>query len=163
MVAAAASVGGVLERRRRRRVRKEGGRVHILEYHDVSSGGAEPEGTISAQRFGSHLDAVGRRRKIVPLTEAVGRLASGERLDEDLVAVTFDDGYLENYTSAWPELRSRQLSGAIFLTTGFLDGQDLWFDGRAPSPPAGTFEPRSSHPARHLSTCENFRQVARLP
>lgn len=128
VVAAAASVGGVLERRRRRRLRRSGGRVFVLEYHDVSAGGAEPEGTISAQRFGSHLDRLHGKHRIVPLSEALGALAAEQRLENDLVTVTFDDGYLENYTTAWPELRRRELPGAIFLTTGFLDGSDLWFD-----------------------------------
>ncbi|MEM9408968.1 MAG: polysaccharide deacetylase family protein [Acidobacteriota bacterium] len=128
VAAAAASVGGVLERRRRRRLRKSGGRVFVLEYHDVSAGGAEPEGTISAQRFGNHLDSLRAKHQVVPLSEAIGALTSSDRLESDLVAVTFDDGYLENYTTAWPELRDRGLSGAIFLTSGFLDGDELWFD-----------------------------------
>ncbi len=128
VVAAAASVGGVLRRRRRRRIRREGGRVFILEYHDVTARGAEPEGTISAERFGAHLDGLRASRRIVGLSDVVEVLARGERLDEDLVSVTFDDGYLENYTTAWPELERRQLAGTIFLTTGFLDGGELWFD-----------------------------------
>ncbi len=37
------------------------------------------------------------------------------------VMVTFDDGYLDNYTNAYPILKSHGVTATFFITTGFLD------------------------------------------
>ena len=38
------------------------------------------------------------------------------------MAVTFDDGYREVYTRAWPVLRDLRIPATVFLPTGFMDG-----------------------------------------
>ena len=39
-----------------------------------------------------------------------------------MVAVTFDDGYREVYTRAWPVLRDLRIPATVFLPTGFMEG-----------------------------------------
>lgn len=116
---------------RLRRRRRKDFRVYILEYHDVS-GEAEREGTVHTQRFRRHLGFLSSRYRICTVAEAAERLAAATRadhpLDQDLLALTFDDGYLDNYRSAWPVLREMETPATIYLTTGFLDGRPLWFD-----------------------------------
>jgi len=36
------------------------------------------------------------------------------------VILTFDDGYLDNYTILYPMLRERRMKATVFLTTGFI-------------------------------------------
>jgi peptidoglycan/xylan/chitin deacetylase (PgdA/CDA1 family) len=63
-------------------------------------------------------------------------LVGAEELGPDLVRargrhalVTFDDGYRDNYTVAYPILRDHGARATFFLTTGFLDGQaTAWWD-----------------------------------
>jgi peptidoglycan/xylan/chitin deacetylase (PgdA/CDA1 family) len=46
-----------------------------------------------------------------------------------LVAVTFDDGYRDNYTLALPVLRSRGVRAGFFIATGFIDRpHPAWWD-----------------------------------
>lgn len=114
-----------LERRRRGRGDH---RAFILEYHQVSGDGAEPEGTVSAERLRRHLLFLKQWFHVVPLQEAVERLRAGRPLGEDLAVVTFDDGFAGNYEHAWPVLREMKVPATIFVTTGFIDGEELWFD-----------------------------------
>lgn len=119
---------GVTRTLKARRLRRRDYRLFILEYHDVSSNGSEFEGTISKARFFRHLKWLKRRFQIVTLGESTERLASDSGLERDLVVLTFDDGYEGNFTGAWPALKAEDAVATIFLTTGFLDGQELWFD-----------------------------------
>jgi peptidoglycan/xylan/chitin deacetylase (PgdA/CDA1 family) len=45
------------------------------------------------------------------------------------VALTFDDGYRDNYTEAFPALRARGLPATVFVTANHLDtGAPFWWD-----------------------------------
>ena len=127
-VAGAFAVAGGEAIRRRGRSRRGDHRVFILEYHDVGPDGDEREGVVSASRLRRHLRFLGRRYRIVSLAEAVAALGAPGGLREDLVVITFDDGYAGNYEHAWPVLRDERVPATIFVTTGFLDGRELWFD-----------------------------------
>jgi len=64
---------------------------------------------------------------VLPLDEATQRLAAG-RLPERAAAITFDDGYVDNFTVALPLLRERGLCATFFIATGFLDGGRMFND-----------------------------------
>jgi len=110
---------------RRRRLRRRDFRVLILEYHAVEAE-HEEEGAVSSHRFRGHLEWLARRWRCVTVEQAALKLQGG--LDEDLLALTFDDGYANNARIAFPILRQLGLPATIYLATGFLDGQELWFD-----------------------------------
>jgi peptidoglycan/xylan/chitin deacetylase (PgdA/CDA1 family) len=45
------------------------------------------------------------------------------------VMITFDDGYRDNYTEAFPRLKEHGLTATFFVTTGFLDQPQVpWWD-----------------------------------
>ena len=126
-ISAALSLGGVNALLRARRRRKGDFRVFILEYHGVDPDGREWEGTISQRRFRRHLQWLQRRFNFCTVAEAAERLAAG-KLDRDWCVLTFDDGYLNNVEGAFPVLQELGIPATIYLTTGFLDGEELWFD-----------------------------------
>lgn len=112
--------------RRRRRARGDF-RVFILAYHDVTHG-EELEGVVSAERLRRHLTILSRDHRLASLSEAAALLERPDGLDADRVVLTFDDGYLGNHQVAWPVLREAGADATIFLTSGFLDGEEMWFD-----------------------------------
>jgi peptidoglycan/xylan/chitin deacetylase (PgdA/CDA1 family) len=57
------------------------------------------------------------------------RLTNGSGRPGRHVLVTFDDGYADNYTAAFPILRSHGVPATFFVATGFIDEPALpWWD-----------------------------------
>jgi peptidoglycan/xylan/chitin deacetylase (PgdA/CDA1 family) len=59
---------------------------------------------------------------IVPLAGALDALREGRPLPDRALAVTFDDGYLDNLTLAGPLLRRLGIPATCFLVPGILSG-----------------------------------------
>jgi peptidoglycan/xylan/chitin deacetylase (PgdA/CDA1 family) len=78
--------------------------------------------------FRKQMEALRRHFTVLPLTELAER-ARLRDVPRNGVAVTFDDGYRDNYTNAFPVLRDLGLPATIFLTTDAVDGNALlWHD-----------------------------------
>ena len=57
------------------------------------------------------------------------RIAGEGTLPNRAVAVTFDDGFLNNYTHAWPVLEQYGIPATIYLATGYIgSGRLIWTD-----------------------------------
>jgi peptidoglycan/xylan/chitin deacetylase (PgdA/CDA1 family) len=64
----------------------------------------------------------------VPLRELVSRIERGKSIDRHL-AITFDDGYLDNFENARPVLEKLSLPATFFVVTDWM-GTDVvpWWD-----------------------------------
>ncbi len=80
-----------------------------------------------ARRFDQVLSWIGRWFQVIPLDDAVARLASGT-LPARAAAITFDDGYADNATIALPILQRHGMLATFFVATSFLDGGRMWND-----------------------------------
>ncbi|HYW47147.1 MAG TPA: polysaccharide deacetylase family protein [Bryobacteraceae bacterium] len=107
----------VLARMPKRRV------LMILNYHRIGNSGDTlyDPGVFSAtaEEFDEQVGFLKRRFHMAGLDEAVA-MANGESPLRTSVLITFDDGYLDNYTSAFPVLRSHGVPGLFFLPTAFV-------------------------------------------
>jgi peptidoglycan/xylan/chitin deacetylase (PgdA/CDA1 family) len=98
-------------------------------YHRVSDLSPDPWSlAVSPPLFERQMRLLKRDRQVIPLREFVRRLTSGT-LEQNAVAVTFDDGYADNLTEAAPILAENGIPATLFLATGFL-GQErpFWWD-----------------------------------
>ncbi|ATC96095.1 polysaccharide deacetylase family protein [Pseudoalteromonas tunicata] len=93
----------------------------ILQYHHVSD--TLPKVTsISAEDFEAHLQyLVTNEFKIISLPALINALQSKQLLPPKTIAITFDDGYTNNYTSAAPLLEKYQLPYTIFVNPKLID------------------------------------------
>ena len=82
---------------------------------------------IDAGIFSAHMDALTEGFNVLPLSEAIERLNNGT-LPSRAACITFDDGYANNATVAFPILRKRSLPACFFIATEFLDGGCMWND-----------------------------------
>jgi peptidoglycan/xylan/chitin deacetylase (PgdA/CDA1 family) len=101
----------------------------ILMFHRVAEAAPDPWGLcVSPSRFEQQMQSVSVDRIPLPMTEFVNLLEAGT-LPANAVAVTFDDGYVDNVRVAMPILEKAGVPATIFLTTGYLgQKKEFWWD-----------------------------------
>lgn len=112
-------------------------RLIILLYHrltppggNAAIGGVELDAGVPADRFEQHLRLVRVLGEPMGLSDAV-RWLYDERPSRirTAVAITFDDGYLDNYELGRPAWRSRQIPVTLFPAVQAIEGRRwLWWD-----------------------------------
>lgn len=99
----------------------------VVAFHRVNRE-ADPTGlTISPEKFESFCHFFSRYFKVVSLTHFVERLEGGRSVG-GLLAITFDDGYRDNFEIAAPILKRLGLPTTFFIATKFVgtDTVPLW-------------------------------------
>ncbi len=91
----------------------------FLCYHSIAARGA-PYLALPADLFERQLALLRRRGYRSGRVEDLVRLNAGERLPGPTVFLTFDDGFRDNFETAWPLLRSYGFSALIFILPGHL-------------------------------------------
>ena len=98
----------------------------IINYHVIAD---NPDGifdwcTVQQTEFVKQLIYLKKYFTILPLKEALQKL-KGNALTSPTIAITFDDGYQNNFDTAFPILNELQVPATIFLSTRFTDTYDL--------------------------------------
>ena len=107
------------------------GKTFVLMYHRVLSSPedlpyfVQPGMYVDATTFERHIIFLKDRFKITFLADLVEKVLNGEDIGGSC-AITFDDGWRDNYTDAYPILLKYRVPATIFLATGFV-GTDKVF------------------------------------
>jgi peptidoglycan/xylan/chitin deacetylase (PgdA/CDA1 family) len=101
----------------------------VLTYHRVLSDEDtiidKTQRYVTEKEFKTQIEYMLRRRNPVPLIDVV----AGEIDDGSVFAVTFDDGYGDNYRTATPILKEFGVPASVFVTTDPVSGRGwLWWD-----------------------------------
>lgn len=126
-----AALGGVrlLHLLRPARLRQQS--LHIFTYHRVNDHDDPFFEATPSKQFREQMAHLARYYTVLPLSAAIAQMQVGT-LSGKTIAITFDDGYLDNYEVAFPILREFNLPATIFLTTGLIStGEMAWFDRTA--------------------------------
>jgi peptidoglycan/xylan/chitin deacetylase (PgdA/CDA1 family) len=94
------------------------GRLTVVTYHQVVDP-ADDGSSVGTDSFRQQMEYLRENYTVVPLEEGVKRLAVGSR-PQRLVAITFDDGYLDNATTAAPIMRALGLPATFFVSTDMI-------------------------------------------
>lgn len=102
--------------------------VTVLFYHRVNDDNDYYFPATPAQVFGAQMEHLAANFTILPLDDAVAMIKVND-IPPNAVVLTFDDGYRDNFTYAFPVLKRLSLPATIFLTTGSIGStMPLWHD-----------------------------------
>lgn len=76
--------------------------------------------------FALQMDYIKDHYNVINCEHLVSYLRGDRDLPPRAAMITFDDGYYDNFSNAYPVLKERNLPAVIFLTTGFI-GSDKPF------------------------------------
>ena len=99
--------------------------IPVLMYHhitDILGGTPLPKLRVTPKAFAAQLDFLQDHGY---KTITLGR-AMAPNPPPNGVVLSFDDGYYNFYTEAWPLLKRRGMTATVFLVTGALDGDNYW-------------------------------------
>lgn len=92
--------------------------ISVLMYHSVGSN-CSPY-SVSKAEFHRQIDYVVKNYRVVSLGGVLDFLEGKRKLPQKSVAITFDDGYLDNYANAYPYLKKNRLPATIFIATDYV-------------------------------------------
>jgi peptidoglycan/xylan/chitin deacetylase (PgdA/CDA1 family) len=109
------------------------GKVTLLMYHRVLTGKdldnyyVQPGMYVRDDVFEEQMSFLEKRFRVLSLSELLDMWKDGSwDNSQKYCVVTFDDGWLDNYTNAYPSLRKHKIPATIFLPTNFI-GTNEWF------------------------------------
>src|SRR5687768_13528618 len=99
----------------------------ILSYHRVVETSQDPYAiSVTPQHFAQQLQILRQYAHPMPLGELVQALQEGD-VPPRAVAITIDDGYVDNLYNVKPLLEHYQIPATTFIATGYM-GREFWWD-----------------------------------
>jgi peptidoglycan/xylan/chitin deacetylase (PgdA/CDA1 family) len=105
----------------------------VLMYHRVLDqqqrevSGSHPGIIVSRETFDRQMAFLKRRFVVLSAEEFAGRLEQGLPFQSSSCLITFDDGWIDNFTNALPILARRELPALIFLPVNFIGRRRLFW------------------------------------
>ena len=111
------------------------GRLVVLCYHRVVDDDgptptfAEDVAGLRRSMFETQLRWMQKYTRIISLDELVQNYRRGRKLSRTSVLLTFDDGYVDNYTVAYPVMKRLGIPATFFVPTKLIEERALgWWD-----------------------------------
>jgi peptidoglycan/xylan/chitin deacetylase (PgdA/CDA1 family) len=110
-------------------------RLTVLGHHRITNPHAPDffgfAANVSAtpEAFEQQLAWIAKRFNVIDLPTLRAHIVDKQPLPERPLLITFDDGYMDNYTNALPLLKKYGFPAVIFIVTGSMDKPSpLWWD-----------------------------------
>lgn len=103
-------------------------RAVIVVFHRVDDALDGDHISVTTRIFREFCRFFGRYFRVVSPGELISKLRAGDDISGHL-AITFDDGYKDNFTNAAPELLQQRLPACFFVATNFIESNAVpWWD-----------------------------------
>jgi peptidoglycan/xylan/chitin deacetylase (PgdA/CDA1 family) len=108
--------------------RPRGEGIRILFYHRISDD--HDELAVPPSRFRRQMDFLADSGYRVVDVAEVGRLLAGGSVPNDVIGLSFDDGYLDVAENALPVLARHGFRATVFVVTGAVEGNAVftWYE-----------------------------------
>jgi peptidoglycan/xylan/chitin deacetylase (PgdA/CDA1 family) len=113
----------------------------ILFYHSIGTN--DCQFTVSPDSFAKQMSWVRASDFNIVSLDRLALYRAAGTIPKKTLAITFDDGYQDNYTNAFPILNRHGIPATIFITTGDLRGKKI--DSIPPLPKMTEAQLRSLH------------------
>lgn len=90
----------------------------VLMYHSIST---NPQNNlcVSTEQFNAEMEWLhSQKYYTLSMDEFYEAFVNGASIPEKSVLITFDDGYIDNFTAAWPILKKYDFVATYFIITG---------------------------------------------
>ena len=100
--------------------------IPILTYHSIDASGSVI--SVAPQKFREQMEFLKRNKfPVVPLSLVAAWMRGEDKIPDGAVAITFDDGFLNFYESAFPVLQDCGFPATVFLVAGHCGGRNNWY------------------------------------
>jgi peptidoglycan/xylan/chitin deacetylase (PgdA/CDA1 family) len=109
------------------------GRVVVLTYHRVlpppavARSWSHPGIIVTAETFDRHVRLLKAHFQVLSVAEFVAWLEGRASLDRPACLITFDDGWRDTCTEAWPVLEKRQAPAVVFMPVRFIGSNRMFW------------------------------------
>ncbi len=95
---------------------------HHLKYREPNASETLKTWSVAPDQFAAQLDYLqGRGFHTITFKQLVAFFENGAPLPTNPILLTFDDGWIDAYTVAFPELKQRGMVGNFFVPTRYAD------------------------------------------
>jgi peptidoglycan/xylan/chitin deacetylase (PgdA/CDA1 family) len=140
----------------------------VVNYHRINDpyradfDSFKPNVSATPQDFERQMDYLAKWFNVVSLSDIVAWLDGHTDLPPYAALITFDDGYLDNYTSAFPILREHKFPALIFLTTGHIGTDAPFYWDMAAYCFSHTENDHVTFPDGHVENWTNQKQLEQV-
>ncbi len=101
----------------------------VLMYHRIGESKIDPwQLAVSPFHFEKQLEILIKKFSILSIAELLSQMSEGS-VKKNTICLSFDDGYLDNYTVAKPLLEQYNCPATFFITTEYLEqGKIFWWE-----------------------------------
>lgn len=85
---------------------------------------------VRPETFRSQMQYLANHSNIIALDELVEKIINKQKISRKTIAITFDDGWVDNYENAFPILKEFKIPATIFLPTSFTNSSKLFWTDR---------------------------------
>ena len=100
--------------------------VPVLMYHSIAQGAENSRLIVTPESFERQMSFLKKGNyQILSMDEYVAFLKENKKPDKRSIVITFDDGFLDNYTNAYPVLKKYKIPATISVVIEWVGRGDM--------------------------------------